>query len=112
MKTFGIISYNKYANFTNYGSALQSWALNTVINKVGESIGCRAMFVDYCPDILAKLDPLNPFKNMWDQDMEARKRVEFSMLAIRENYEKFMMFYDKRFFILRKIYIAKFQYNL
>lgn len=30
--------------------------------------------------------------------MEARKRVEFSMLAIRENYEKFMMFYDKRFF--------------
>lgn len=40
--------------------------------------------------------------------MEARKRVEFSMLAIRENYEKFMMFYDKRFFILRKIYIANF----
>ena len=44
-----------------------------------------------------KLDPLNPFKNMWDQDVEARKRVEFSMPAIRENYEKFMEFYDKRF---------------
>ena len=107
MKTFGIISYNKYANFTNYGSALQSWALNTVINKVGESIGCRAMFVDYCPDILAKLDPLNPFKNMWDQDMEARKRVEFSMLAIRENYEKFMMFYDKRFFHTKEKYTSQ-----
>lgn len=73
MKTFGIVSYNKYANFTNYGSALQSWALNTVINKVGESMGWRAMFVDYCPDILAKLDPLNPFKNMWDRSYGRRK---------------------------------------
>ena len=87
MKTFGIVSYNKYANFTNYGSALQSWALNTVINKVGESMGWRAMFIDYCPDILAKLDPLNPSKNMWDQDVEARKRVEFSMPELRKVYE-------------------------
>ena len=53
MKTFGIVSYNKYANFTNYGSALQSWALNTAINKLGESMEWRAMFVDYCPDRLA-----------------------------------------------------------
>lgn len=97
IKTFGVVSYNKYANFTNYGSALQSWALNTVINKVGESRGWRAMFIDYCPDILANLDPLNPFGNMWDQDVEAHKRIEFSMPAIRENYKKFMMFYDMRF---------------
>ena len=107
MKTFGIVSYNKYANFTNYGSALQSWALNTVINKVGESMGWRAMFIDYCPDILAKLDPLNPSKNMWDQDVEARKRVEFSMPAIRENYEKFMKFYDKRFLHTKEKYTSQ-----
>lgn len=107
MKTFGIVSYNKYANFTNYGSALQSWALNTVINKVGESMGWRAMFVDYCPDILAKLDPLNPFKNMWDQDVEAHKRVEFSMPAIRENYEKFMKFYDKHFLHTKEKYTSQ-----
>lgn len=106
MKTFGIVSYNKYANFTNYGSALQSWALNTVINKVGESMGYRAMFVDYCPDILANLDPLNPFKNMWDQDVEARKRIEFSMPAIRENYEKFMIFYDKQFLHTKEKYTS------
>ena len=107
MKTFGIVSYNKYANFTNYGSALQSWALNTVINKIGESMGWRAMFVDYCPDILAKLDPLNPFKNMWDQDVEARKRIEFSMPAIRENYEKFMKFYDKCFLHTKEKYTSQ-----
>lgn len=107
MKTFGIVSYNKYANFTNYGSALQSWALNTVINKIGESMGWRAMFVDYCPDILAKLDPLNPFKNMWDLDVEARKRIEFSMPAIRENYEKFMKFYDKCFLHTKEKYTSQ-----
>ena len=65
-------------------------------------MGWRAMFVDYCPDILAKLDPLNPFKNMWDQDVEARKRVEFSMPAIRENYEKYMEFYDKRYLLTKE----------
>lgn len=27
MKTFGVVSYNIHCNFTNYGSALQSWAL-------------------------------------------------------------------------------------
>ena len=97
MKTFGIVSYNKYANFTNYGSALQSWALNTAINKLGESMECRAMFVDYCPDRLANMDPLHPFENMWDQDDEACKRIEYSMQAIRENYEKFMTFYDQFF---------------
>lgn len=107
MKTFGIVSYNKYANFTNYGSALQSWALNTVINKVGESMGYRAMFVDYCPDILANFDPLNPYRNMWDQDVEARKRIEFSMPAIRENYEKFMLFYDKQFLHTKEKYTSK-----
>ena len=107
MKTFGIVSYNKYANFTIYGSALQSWALNTVINKIGESMGCLARFVDYCPDILAKIDPLNTFKNMWDQDVEARKRIEFSMPAIRENYEKFMKFYDKCFLHTKEKYTSQ-----
>ena len=31
MKKLGIVSYNIYDNFTNYGSALQSWALYTAI---------------------------------------------------------------------------------
>lgn len=30
MKKIGIVSYNIYANFTNYGSALQSWSLHRV----------------------------------------------------------------------------------
>ena len=35
MKRFGIVSYNIYCNFTNYGSALQSYALSQAINKTG-----------------------------------------------------------------------------
>lgn len=31
MKTFGIVSYNIHRNFTNYGSALQSWTLRRTV---------------------------------------------------------------------------------
>ena len=36
MKKVGIVSYNIYGNFTNYGSALQSWALSKSIEKVSK----------------------------------------------------------------------------
>ena len=32
MKTTGVISYNIHCNFTNYGSALQGWALNRMVD--------------------------------------------------------------------------------
>lgn len=89
MKRIGTISYNIYCNFTNYGSALQTWALLTIIKR----LGCSPVLVDYCPDILADKDPLNPFPNMWDQDEQSRRNCELTMPAIRENYEKFDRFY-------------------
>lgn len=96
MKRFGIVSYNIYCNFTNYGSALQSWALHYAINKIGKE-RWQAVLVDYCPDILADKDPLNPFGNMWDQDEESKKMCELSLPAIRDNYVKFDNFYHKQF---------------
>jgi len=84
MKTFGIVSYNIYCNFTNYGSALQSWALARAI----EGLGYRAKLIDYCPEVLKEADPLNPFKRMWDKDEESRRMCELSMPAIRESYVK------------------------
>ena len=69
MKRFGIVSYNIYCNFTNYGSALQSYALQQAANAVGEG-AWEAIVLDYCPDLLADKNPLDPFKNMWDQDEE------------------------------------------
>ena len=93
MNSYGIISYNIYCNFTNYGSALQSWALSQAIQK----LGYKAKLVDYCPVILADKDPLNPFGNMWDKDEESIRMCQLTMPAIKVNYEKFMRFYNERF---------------
>lgn len=99
-KSFGIVSYNIHCNFTNYGSALQSWALSETLKK----LGCRPVLVDYCPDCLKDKDPLNPMKNMWDTDEESRRMCELSLPAIRVNYEKFERFYTERFNRTKKVY--------
>lgn len=93
MKRIALVSYNIYCNFTNYGSALQSWALYQAIRKLGYA----PVLVDYCPDVLADKDPLNPFKHMWDKDEESQRMCELTMPAIRENYYKFDKFYHERF---------------
>lgn len=89
----GIVSYNINCNFTNYGSALQSWALSETLRKMGHT----PVLIDYCPDILRDKDPLNPMSNMWDSDPEARYQCEMSLPAIRINYEKFEQFYTTHF---------------
>ncbi len=89
MKRLGVISYNIHCNFTNYGSALQSWALCRSIEKTGN----KPVLIDYCPDILKDKNPLDPFRNMWDKDDASRRMVEASMPAIRVNYGKFDRFY-------------------
>lgn len=94
MKRIGIVSYNINCNFTNYGSALQSWAL---CQKIREIEDCEPILVDYCPQSLIGVDTLNPFAKMWDQDDESRRMCELTMPAIRENYYKFEKFYTNRF---------------
>ncbi len=95
MKRIGTVSYNIYCNFTNYGSALQTWALHQAIKKIGEDY--QPILVDYCPDILADKDPLNPFANMWDKDEESQRMCEMTMPAIRKNFYKFDRFYQEQF---------------
>lgn len=104
--TFGIISYNLYCNFTNYGSALQSWAMQQAVNAVGKG-RWQAKMVDYCPDILADKDPLNPMKNMWDKDPEARRLCELTLPAIRKNYEEFNRFYRTECAVTEGKYTAR-----
>ena len=103
MKRIGTVSYNIYCNFTNYGSALQTWALHQAIKKTGHV----PVLVDYCPDILADKDPLNPYKNMWDRTEEAKRMVEMTLPAIRENYNKFERFYRERFLRTGKKYTSE-----
>lgn len=97
MKNIGQVSYNINCNFTNYGSALQSWALSQCIDRIGEEFGIQSKLVDYCPKVLEDSDCLNPVKKMWDKDQEARRQIEMMMPAIRENYQKFEDFYTHRF---------------
>ena len=105
-KRIGIVSYNIYCNFTNYGSALQSWALCQSIKKIAGNI-VEPVLVDYCPEVLADKDPLNPVANMWDKDEESRKMCELTLPAIQENYYKFDKFYHKRFERTCKKYTAQ-----
>lgn len=104
MKTIGQVSYNINSNFTNYGSALQSWALSQMIDKLGASMGIQSKLIDYCPKVLEDCDILNPFKRMWDTDEESRRMVEMTMPAIKENYKKFEDFYSHQFRRTKKKY--------
>ena len=56
MIRIGIVSYNIYCNFTNYGSALQSWALYQSIKRISPDL-YQPVLVDYCPDSLSDKDP-------------------------------------------------------
>lgn len=102
LKNIGIVSYNIYCNFTNYGSALQSWALTQAV----ETLGYHAKLIDYCPDVLADMNPLNPFKHIWDKDEESRRMCELTLPAIKENYYKFDKFYHERFDKTKKKYTS------
>ena len=106
MKNIGVVSYNIYCNFTNYGSALQSWALAQTINKLGNG-KWQSKLIDYCPDILLNKDPLNPMKNMWDKDEQSRKMCELTLPAIHENYKKFNNFYNNQFIKTKRAYTSK-----
>ena len=103
MKTLGIVSYNIHCNFTNYGSALQSWALNQMVGR----LGYKPVLMEYCPDVLRDANPLDPFKKMWDRDAESRQMCELTMPAIRENYKKFDRFYTERFNRSNGVYTAE-----
>lgn len=92
MRRIGIVSYNIHCNFTNYGSALQSWALQKAIDQIGEG-KWEAVIVDYCPESLRDKNVLNPMEHMWNQDGESRRMCALSMPAIRENAKKFDAFY-------------------
>ena len=103
MKTFGIVSCNIHVNFTNYGSALQSWALSRSV----ENLGYVAKLVDYCPPMQEDRDILNPQKFMWDTDEDSRRNLKLSMPAIRVNYHKFDNFYNRRFQKTKKSYTCR-----
>lgn len=94
MRKFATVTYNYHCNYTNYGSALQTWALLRVLNSLAPG-EMEAINLDYCPASHLDKDPLNPMKNTWDTDPESLRQLELTMPAIRENYVKFDRFYHE-----------------
>lgn len=105
MKRVGIVSYNIHCNFTNYGSALQSWALQQSVDRLGNG-RWQSVLVDYCPDVLRDKDPRNPIQNMWDTDEESRKMCRLSLPAILKNADQFDRFYQSQFRRTKQMYTS------
>ena len=96
MRKYGIVSYNLHCNFTNYGSALQQYALQRVVNEISPD-EVQGIVMDYCPDCLSTVNVLNPFGNLWDKDEETRRECELTLPAIKENYDKFTSFFESQY---------------
>lgn len=105
MKRFATVSYNLYGNFTNYGSALQTYALRRAISELAPG-EIEAVVLNYCPDCLRENDPLDPAKRMWDADEESKRMVALSMPAIRDNFAKFQRFYRERCCLSKSSYTS------
>lgn len=106
MKRFGIVSYNIHCNFTNYGSALQSWALQQATDRLGKG-RWETILVDYCPDILRDKNPRDPIAHMWDTDEESRRMCRLSLPALVKNADKFDEFYHTRFHKTKRAYTSE-----
>lgn len=106
MKKYAHISYNLYCNFTNYGSALHTYALQEVMNGIAPG-QVESIVLDYCPDVLKDKDILNPIKNLWDADEESKRMIELSMPAIRMNNDKFKQFYRKYYKLSSQKYTSE-----
>lgn len=94
-----------YCNFTNYGSALQTYALHRTLNELAPQ-QVQGIVLNYCPDVLRDKDILNPMKDMWDLDEDSRKMCELSLSAIRINYDKFQCFYRQQYTISSQMYTS------
>lgn len=106
MKKIGTMSINIHVNFTNYGSALQTWALHNAIQRISDKLelGVEPVLVDYCPSCLAGKDVTNPIDYMWDSDEDSIRNCTLSLPAIRENAKKFDDFYSNRLLRSRGAY--------
>lgn len=104
----GTMSINMHVNFTNYGSALQTWALHRAIKHIGDSLDVRLepVLVDYCPDCLAGKNPLNPLDYMWDADEDSIRNCRLSLPAIQVNADKFDRFYNETMTVTKEGYTS------
>ena len=102
-KKYGIVSYNIHGNYTNYGSILQSYALQKAIDKyVGKEV--TSVIIDYWADVTIGSSQLDPLRNNPDVSEDFRLMIARSMPAIIENYNKIKNFVEKYYYLSKKEY--------
>lgn len=94
MKKIGIVSYNTHVTYTNYGSALQLYALNKAIN----SFGYDSYLIDYIPRKFEGFNTLDPIGDInFDVDSVTKELINSSKEAFIENYLKYERFFTNNF---------------
>lgn len=88
IKRIGIVSYNIHYKYSNYGSILQSYALQETLKSYTD---CTPLILDYCPDNFLECDPLNPL-NMADHIEQAYAQQQIDLKTIAENEQKIRHF--------------------
>ncbi len=103
MKKYGIVSYNIHGNYTNYGSVLQSYALQTALKKkYREKLDIE--IINYIPEAIEGKNPLAPLEAEKNISDEFRNMVSASMPAIKENFHKISDFVESQYSMSKKIY--------
>lgn len=89
MKKYGIISYNHYVNFVNFGSILQTYALQQALNQ----LHVDNVIVDYTPKSMLHADKDNPMPLFQEVDAVSRHNLELSLPDIHKANQKFDAFW-------------------
>lgn len=101
MNKIGIVSYNMHYNYSNYGSILQTYALQEIIRK---KMGIESVVIDYCPELFRNSNPKNPLDFIQNRKSEFYKACEILLNDIEQNEMKIRRFLSERYNCSSKTY--------
>ena len=101
MKKIGIVSYNLHYNFSNYGSILQTYALQNSIRHFSD---IEPVIIDYCPEKFRLSNPANQLSIIKDQSSDLYKACVLLEKDIQENEKKIRDFVDRNMNVTKKTY--------
>lgn len=94
MKRIGIVSYNMHYNYSNYGSILQTYAMQEAIKLYSDD--CTPVVIDYCPDNFFYSNPKNPLGLAGDIE-QMYKQQNIDLKAVIENENKIQYFFHTKY---------------
>lgn len=101
MNRIGIVSYNMHYNYSNYGSILQTYALQQTLRDKTE---IEPVVIDYCPESFRNSHPGNPLSSIQDRQSEFYKACKFLLKDIERNEMKIRRFLSERYHCSSKTY--------